>query len=256
MNTCVSRIIPVNNLVSRIICCNRTIGLTSVRWKRVEPKRKPIWAPMAPSKLFVIKEPVVYPKDEMEQMNHLYFHYDSEMLSVREYVRDHIYLPAKTSGGLSEDQIRYEEEEHQKLLIENQLENQRVAEMRSERLASDRVKEELDMLDEETERKNQEESLRKEAERQVILEINRSKTFITRENLEKSIQESMLHPVHYDFAIDKDGNIVTDGRLHDYAFKPSAIPETSSHLEVGMKQLSEDKAIKMKAKRLFFEVKV
>ena len=240
-------------IITRIIPKHAAI-VSVIRHKRKEPKRKPIWAPTAPSKLFQIREKVVYEKDEKEQMDHLYFHYDSEMESILEYCRVNIYEPTKTSSGINKERLRQDEDEFKQLLADNHEENLRVAKLREERLKGDMQSFETDILNEESKRKTEEDQRRQNAEALINLEVQRSKTFITRDKLEKAIEEAILNPVHYDYSVDKEGNVVTDGKLHDNAFKPSAIPESSSSTAIGMKQLSEGQKIKFKTKRLYQKV--
>lgn len=233
-------------LLQRIIQVQSSIG--SVRFKRREPKRKPIWLPRAPSKLFVVPERPVYTEDEEEQIEHLHFQYQSELLSIRDYCRDHFYLPSKTAGGLSAEQVQEEEEEHARLLRENEEENQRVALVRSQRLAKEQKMFESDVLKAEEERKEFLESLESEARRTLDAELIRSKTYITKETLNPAIEEALAHPVHYDFAITKDGSIVTDGHIHVNALVPTAIPNSSSVIDHGM---IEPGNVKLKPRRLY-----
>lgn len=236
------------SLLNRIVQVNSSIG--SVRFKRREPKRKPIWLPKAPSKLFVIPEKVVYPKDEEEQLEHLHFFYQSELLSIRDYCRDNFYLPSKTAGGLSTEQVQDEEHEHMRLLKENEEENGRVAKLRQERLVKEQKILESDLLKAEEERSQFLKSLHSESEMRLEAEINRSRTYITIDSLDKCIEEALAHPVHYDFAITKDGALVTDGKIHVNALVPTAIPNTSSVSDQGM---IEPGTIRLKPRRLFFD---
>lgn len=235
-------------LLQRIIQVQSSLG--SVRFKRREPKRKPIWLPRAPSKLFVIPERIVYPKDEEEQIEHLHFQYQSELLSIRDYCRDHYYLPSKTAGGLSTEQVQEEEEEHARLLRENKEENQRMARMRSERLANEQKMFESDVIKAEDERKDFLALLESEARKTLDAELKRSATYITKETLNAAIEEALAYPVHYDFAITKDGSIVTDGNIHVNALIPTAIPNSSSNVEHGM---IEPGNVKLRPRRMYFD---
>lgn len=235
-------------LLQRVIQAQSSIG--SIRFKRREPKRKPIWLPRAPSKLFVLPEKIVYPKDEEEQIEHLHFQYQSELLSIRDYCRDHFYLPSKSAGGLSTEQVKEEEDEHARLLRENEEENQRVAEMRSQRLVKEKKMFESDVIKFNEERREILASLESEARMAIDAELKRCSTFITKETLNVKIEEALAHPVHYDFAITKDGTIITDGHIHVNALIPTAIPNSSSVIEHGMIEPGE---VRLKPRRLYFD---
>lgn len=206
--------------------------------------------PQAPSKLFKIPEKVKYSEDEEEQLEHLHWQYQSELLSIRDYCRDNFYIPAKTSGGLSADQVKEEEEEQARLLKENEEENRRVAQMRSERVVRDQRMFESDVLKAEEERRQFLESLHSESESVVEAEVKRSRTYITKETLDARIEEALANPVHYDFAITRDGQIVTDGTIHVNALLPSAIPDSSSNIDQGMIQPGQ---VKLRPKKLYFD---
>lgn len=206
--------------------------------------------PQAPSKLFKIPEKVKYSEDEEEQLEHLHWQYQSELLSIRDYCRDNFYIPAKTSGGLSADQVKEEEEEQARLLKENEEENRRVAQMRSERVVRDQRMFESDVLKAEEERRQFLESLHSESESVVEAEVKRSRKYITKETLDARIEEALANPVHYDFAITRDGQIVTDGTIHVNALLPSAIPDSSSNIDQGMIQPGQ---VKLRPKKLYFD---
>ncbi|RWS31179.1 hypothetical protein B4U80_07719 [Leptotrombidium deliense] len=204
------------------------LTVTCKRFRGKEPRRKPLWMPMAPSKLFVIKQKPVIPEDEKQQIESLEQRYEIFMDSVRQYFKKEFYDPTLMSGGISEDQRRNELEEQEQLLLENEEENRRVAALRAEQNA---LQEQIAIG--KFNEKSLEEELKKEEEfrkaREIVKrEIKRSETYITKAKLEEAIESALLNPVHYEFAIDLQGNVHFDERLHPYALKPSAVPETSN----------------------------
>lgn len=220
---------------------------TSVRWKRREPLRKQVWLPRAPSKLFDIKEKVYLPRDEQQQMDHMRFNYESDLLSIRMYCRTHYYLPTREAGGLTPEQVQAEEEQHQRRLEENEIENKRIAAEREKRLADQRLKRHQELVQQEIDHKQQQEIKRAEAEQLIDREVERSASFITKDNLLSAIQDALQNPISYDFAIDKYGNVVTDGKIHVQAFTPSAVPESS----INATTMIDATGFKFKATKLY-----
>lgn len=227
-----ARLSPHLHLVHRLT--SASIHMTSVRWKRREPIRKHIWLPQAPSKLFKIPEKVYLPRDEQQQMDHLRFNYDADMLSISSYCREHFYLPSREAGGLTAEQVQAEEEQHKRRLLENENENRRIAAERQKRVTEQKQKLQQELVQQEMEHKRQQEQNRIQAEQVIRSEIERSATFITKENLLSAIEDALLHSVSYDFAIDRNGNVITDGTIHVMAFTPSAVPQSSDNSKTMM----------------------
>ncbi|RWS06913.1 hypothetical protein B4U79_12610 [Dinothrombium tinctorium] len=205
--------------------------LIAKRNRRPFPARKKIWQPTAPSKLFIIREKPVIPEDEQKQIDFLEERHEMFMKSIKTYFEREFYLPVITHKGFSEEQMKEEREEQRQLLLENEKENARVAALREEqmKLEMEMAKESLLEKQRELEREQQEEILA--ATELAAKEINRSETFITKANLEAAIENALLHPVHYEYAVDLHGNVIFEDYLHPYALKPTAVPETSSVTE-------------------------
>lgn len=87
-------------------------------------------------------------------------------------------------------------------------------------------------------------------DRLVSQEIERSKTYITRDNIDAKIDETLTHQTNYDYAIDVNGRIMFDGSLHPYALRPKAVPETSSQTEE-YQSFDSGKPVYLKAKKLY-----
>ena len=207
-------------------CLMPCLHTTSVRWKRREPLRKHIWQPQAPSKLFRIPEKKYLPRDEQQQLDLLRWNFEADLLSIKTYCRKHFYLPSREAGGLTPEQVKAEEEQHLRRLQENARENQRTAAARAQRESRQRQARLEELTQREQLRQKQDEDQRREANELVSREVKRSASFITKENLLSAIEDALRHPVSYDFAIDRSGNVVTDGKIHVQAFTPSALPET------------------------------
>src|SRR5438270_580309 len=78
----------------------------SIRGKKYEPKRKPLWMAVAPSKLYRVHEPPDYPKDEYDLMMGLTFEYFRKSKSIHTYFKERYYLPTTISGGFTESEVQ------------------------------------------------------------------------------------------------------------------------------------------------------
>lgn len=172
---------------------------------------------------------MIVPRDEQQQMDHMRFNYESDLLSLHLYCQEQYYKPSRSAGGLTPEQVRAEEDQHNRRLAENEEENKRLAAERAARKAAEKQKLLQNLMDQEQQQKRDQEQKRQEAEQLISREIERSATFITRDNLLSAITDALAHPISYDFAIDKNGNVITDGKIHVQAFSPSATPESSDN---------------------------
>ncbi|XP_027206074.1 mitochondrial ribosomal protein S26 [Dermatophagoides pteronyssinus] len=236
------------NLVTK-----RTV-LQSVRYhlknKRKEPFRKPIWQPMAPSKLYRIRKKEELSEQEKQQREHLDYTYKVTMESIKQFLHREFYLPTVDSeqGGSSE--FVHEEEELEKAMIENDRENQRIAAMRDERLKLFQQELDAKLVAMKIQKEEENRQIGEQFDQIVRQEIERSKTYITRENIDAKIEEALTHQTNYDYAIDVNGRIMFDGSLHPYALRPKAVPETSSQTEE-YQSFEPNKPVYLKAKKIF-----
>lgn len=220
-----------------------------LRHKRKEPLRKPIWQPTAPSKLYRIKKKPEYSPTEQAQRDHLDYTYDINMKSIKHFLRKEFYLPTVESESRPAKTVLDDSEEQARLIKENEEDNRRIAGMREERLAEFKadMNAELMMMS----MKEEEEKRRIGEQFDVLVrqEIERSKTYITRENLDDKIEEALTHSTNYEFAIDTSGKVHFEGSLHPYAFKPKDIPDTSSNVDEYDKD-GKQKTVVLKPTRL------
>jgi len=76
-------------------------------------------------------------------------------------------------------------------------------------------------------RQVREEERKEQANQRVLLEIERSKTYITRENLDAAIETALANPVDHNYAIDLAGNLY-QGRSTTQL--PDASPEPNQQV--------------------------
>lgn len=128
---------------------------------------------------------------------------------MRQYLREEVVRQQETSTAdhivLTPEQ---EEAEFQRCVEINAAWNAKIAIEREKRLAKEReekvayVQERLDA------RRVREEERRERADERVRFEIEQSKSFITRENLDAAIETALANPVDHNFAIDLAGNMI------------------------------------------------
>lgn len=160
--------------------------------------------PVAKSKQFWVPKRVNCPKEEYEEVKHLYNKYRTEMKSIREHLRKENLRTSATSS-LASRQAAEEEEEHHKLMKFNQDENERLAVLREKRVQEQLESEFLYVAAskeklEKIELQEKEEALRIITEAQELV-----KTFIKREDLQRIIEAAVENPKDYNFSIDSEG---------------------------------------------------
>ncbi|ALC45004.1 mRpS26 [Drosophila busckii] len=180
---------------------SNNFALEFVRWRR-----KPRWLPVAKSKVFRVPERKKQPEEERAELMRLHNHYKTQLRSVRQFLRAEVVRHEETSTAdhivLTPEQ---EEAEYQLCIAENAAWNAKIASERELRLAKEReekvayVQERLDAG------KLREELRRERASEHIRHEIEQSKTFITRSNLDEAIETALANPVDHNFAIDMAG---------------------------------------------------
>ncbi|XP_016983172.1 probable 28S ribosomal protein S26, mitochondrial [Drosophila rhopaloa] len=200
-----------------------SFALEFVRWRR-----KPRWLPVAKSKMFRVPERTKQTEEERTELMRLHNQYKTQLRSVRQFLREEVVRHEETSTAdhivLTPEQ---EEAEFQKCMDANAAWNATIAKERDQRLAKEReekvayVQERLDA------RQVREEERREQANQRVLLEIELSKSYITKENLDAAIETALANPVDHNFAIDLAGNLY-QGRSTSQL--PDATPETNQQV--------------------------
>ncbi|KAH8337734.1 hypothetical protein KR067_011807 [Drosophila pandora] len=178
-------------------------ALEFVRWRR-----KPRWLPVAKSKMFRVPERKKQSEEERTELMRLHNQYKTQLRSVRQFLREEVVRHEETSTAdhivLTPEQ---EEAEFLKCVDINANWNAKIAKERDQRLAKER-EEKVAYVQERLEaRQLREEERREQANLRVMREIESSKTFITRENLDAAIGTALANPVDHNFAIDLAGNL-------------------------------------------------
>nr|XP_016937603.1 probable 28S ribosomal protein S26, mitochondrial [Drosophila suzukii] len=200
-----------------------SFALEFVRWRR-----KPRWLPVAKSKMFRVPERKKQTEEERTELMRLHNQYKTQLRSVRQFLREENVRIDETS---TVDHIvltpEQEEAEFQKCIEANAAWNAAIAKERDQRLAKER-EEKVAYVQERLEaRQVREEERKEQANQRVLLEIERSKTYITRENLVAAIETALANPVDHNYAIDLAGNLY-QGRSTTQL--PDASPEPNQQV--------------------------
>lgn len=179
------------------------INSQRIRW------RKPRWIPIAKSKIFKVPPRTVIPEDERIELMRLNNNYKTQIKSIRRYLNMKYYTGDAIDINLEEEEKRFEEDFARCMKINNKWnEEQRV--QREKRVAEE-LEEALSFA-----RNRKESELKKREEKhQLIEEIVRkekeaSKNYITLENIDAAIEHALANPVNYNFAVNLDGEKITD----------------------------------------------
>lgn len=216
------------------------------RFRRYLRQRAPLWRPSSVQSLFNIPPRKVYLEEDEDMMDIEETIYENKFRSIVSYFNQEFTVPVMQGG--SQKQLKEVEDEHRRLIEENKKENERIAKLREERIKDERKREDLLEL----KRKlvvNEEYLIKKEKAIQLIRrEKERYQTYITQDKLKDAIETALDHPTSYDFAVDLNGTIVFDRKLHPYALNPSAEPDSS---DVIGDYIDENSTIQLDSKKLF-----
>uniref|UniRef100_A0A8C6SQS4 Small ribosomal subunit protein mS26 n=1 Tax=Neogobius melanostomus TaxID=47308 RepID=A0A8C6SQS4_9GOBI len=166
--------------------------------------------PVAKSKEGRIKMPPPVDPVEMVVLKERFTEYTLIMTALRLEFREELLRKKYEAemGSLAAERVRKEADEHRALMDWNRAENQRMLQLRMQRIQKEK---------EEAEGKELEAALELEQKRQEFIRIKEeevlqlqeeAKHFITLENLDQRIEEALDNPKNYNFAIDKGGRVI------------------------------------------------
>lgn len=179
-----------------------------------KPGKPPILPPAKKVLYNVVHVPWMRAEDVKELLwrRHVY---NNAVISLRNVFKQELEL--KKAAGLGVAALRrQEEEELDQLLAENERRNQEAARRRKEREES-----EIKAAKEETIKEIEEELIKREQNVQkrtaeVLDMVQRSKNFVTAENLDEKLKEALENPVVYDYAIDLQGHKIYSPKPNKY----------------------------------------
>nr|SVE76082.1 EOG090X0FQ9 [Daphnia hispanica] len=191
---------------------NRVLNIINISYIQSRSKRvwvrKPLGSPMAKSKIFRIAPKPVLPDDEKAEIKRLYDNYKNSMKSIRQYFFEQSLKQAE-SGEVAQMKHRLEDQEHEQLMEENRVENEKIAMLREERLKIQAEKTQKNVLasliKKEGETKLHGIQMEAFLAKQMVQDL--STPFIQAEDIEKAIEDALANPVNFNFAIDLDGYV-------------------------------------------------
>ena len=173
----------------------------------VNQHRKPRWYPRAPSKQFKLPEKNHIPEAEEDQIMVLKFKHHDQMAALTQYLWED-YLRNSDVGEAAMIEAAKEEEEHRRLLAENESLNVEVASLRDTRIKIE-AKEETQRIALEIKIAQEQEQKRLSVVKKVILSEKKQLDMRIRsvDDLDNAISCALDNPVDEEFAIDKQGYI-------------------------------------------------
>ncbi|XP_049283059.1 probable 28S ribosomal protein S26, mitochondrial [Anopheles funestus] len=191
---------------SGVFTKSRAVAL--LQYTTVRFRRKPRWLGTAKSKLFRVPERKKQIEEEIEELKRLHNNYRTQMKAVRNFLRDEVEAYKLVSrAGLVLQTPEQEEAEWQEALRRNDEWNQQTAAKREERLVTERAARKEYILERLVLKEQREIDKKEQVEAKVRIEKELSKTFITRENIDKAIELALVQPTTFNFALDRDGNL-------------------------------------------------
>ncbi|XP_050424210.1 probable 28S ribosomal protein S26, mitochondrial [Adelges cooleyi] len=188
-------------LFSHLLNKTKTIHQQPVRYTR-----KPRWLPIAPSKIFrVPKRPQVSIEERNELFN-LFTMYRTCMKSIKKQLEEEL---EKTDTGYKvlQEIAKKDEEQWAKCLSINENWNAEIAISRDQRLARNKEVLRNDIMTHLIENEEEKRKKLEEIENIVKLEKEKSKNFITIDNIDEAIEKALDNVVDHNYAIDLRGNI-------------------------------------------------
>lgn len=166
--------------------------------------------PVAKSKEGRIKTPPPVDPVEMVVLKERYSEYKLIISALRLDFTEEVLrkkYEAET-GSLAAERARKDAEEHRALMAWNREENQRMLQLRVQRVQKEKEEAERKKLEAALERQQKQQEFIQMKEEEVLQLQEEAKHFITLENLDQRIDEALDNPKNYNFAIDKNGRVV------------------------------------------------
>lgn len=171
--------------------------------------RKPPWLPRAKTKMFKIPPRPVIPFEEAEELKRLHNNYRTNVRSIRIYLESE--WKEKTEETIDhEAEQRQFEEDFQKSLLINKEWNEQLAPIR-ESFIADQLKQSLDSALERMAMENATKQAQFEQIEEFVLQVKAdSKTFITEENIDLTIDQALENHVDYNYALNLNGDKILE----------------------------------------------
>ena len=218
------------------------------RFRRYLKQPKELWKPVSVQRLFNVPQKKQLSEEDTAMLEVEEAAYLDQYRSIKEFFHQEFTIPVLQGG--SNIELKEVQEEHRLLIEENNQENERMAKFREERLKEERKKEELEDLKLSLIENEKYQVKKEQAIQRILEEKDRYPNYITKERLKGAIETALDHPTTYEFAIDLNGTLAFDKKLHPYALDPSATPESSDVIEG---YANEQTVVQLQAKKLYYD---
>ncbi|XP_015370743.1 PREDICTED: probable 28S ribosomal protein S26, mitochondrial [Diuraphis noxia] len=191
----------VELLYGKLLCKTKTINQQPVRYTR-----KPRWLPKAPSKMFRVPVRPQISTDERNELFRLFTNYRTTMKSIQKQLEYELET-SYTGQEVLQEIANKEEMLWAKSMDVNDNWNAEVALDREQRLANEREARREEILAQLIEKEEEKKKKLEAIEEIIRLEKEKSKTYITIENIDEAIEKALDHVVDHKYALDLAGNI-------------------------------------------------
>ncbi|CAB4061310.1 MRPS26 [Lepeophtheirus salmonis] len=191
------------------VSLSRSIFFTPIRHgsgRKVGKHGKPRWIPVAPSKEFILPPQDRSSQEEKDQYDHLWDKYRDHYSAVSQFLWEE-HLKNSAVGEAAKLKESHELEEQNRLIMENEAENARIAALRKIRLENEACLKEEQIKAEVLIQEAKEVDRIKKADQFITQQAEEFKDRVTLDNLVLKIEKALDSPVDYEYAIDKEGHI-------------------------------------------------
>ncbi|KAL4090702.1 hypothetical protein QTP88_025489 [Uroleucon formosanum] len=192
----------VELLYGKLLCKTKAINQQPVRYTR-----KPRWLPKAPTKMFRVPIRPQISADESKELFRLFTNYRTTMKSIQKQLEYELET-SYTGQEVLQEIANKEKILWAKCMDINDNWNAEVAIEREQRLANEREVQREDILAQLIEKEEDKKKKLEVIEEIIRLEKEKSKTYITAENIDEAIEKALDSVVDHKYALDLAGNIL------------------------------------------------
>uniref|UniRef100_A0A2S2NED2 Small ribosomal subunit protein mS26 n=1 Tax=Schizaphis graminum TaxID=13262 RepID=A0A2S2NED2_SCHGA len=199
----------VELLYGKLLCKTKAINQQPVRYTR-----KPRWLPKAPSKMFRVPVRPQISTDEKNELFQLFTNYRTTMKSIQKQLEYELET-SFTGQEVLQEIANKEELLWAKCMDINDNWNAEVALEREQRLANEREARREEILAQLIEKEEEKKKKLEAVEEIIRLEKEKSKTYITIDNIDEAIEKALDNVVDHKYALDLAGNIIKGNSPHE-----------------------------------------
>lgn len=194
---------------SKLLCKTKPINQQPVRYTR-----KPRWLPKAPTKMFRVPVRPQISTDERNELFQLFTNYRTTMKSIQKQLEYELET-SYTGQEVLQEIANKEEQLWAKCMDINDNWNAEVAVEREQRLANEREARREEILAQLIEKEEEKKKKLEAIEEIIRLEKEKSKSYITNDNIDEAIEKALDNVVDHKYALDLAGNIIKGNSPHE-----------------------------------------